>query len=201
MVTDNPSSGMTRASLLTRARRRDPVAWGELVDLYGPLIAHWCRRCGLDSHASADCVQDVFVAVSGALDRFRSSRTSGSFRAWLWTITSNKIRDHARRDVRYEEAAGGSTALRAINQVVDLASFPTDDSSDDQQINDLVSRGLQQVRGEFAEKTWSIFERTVVDGVLTSQVAQEFGVTPATVRQSRSRILRRLRQQLGDLEA
>ena len=44
-----------------------------------------------------------------------------------------------------------------------------------------------------------MFARAVMDGITTLQVADEFEVSAATVRQTRSRILRRLRQQLGDL--
>lgn len=66
-------------------------------------------------------------------------------------------------------------------------------------VNDLVARAIEQIRDEFALRTWRMFDRAVVDGVTTAQVAEEFEVTAATVRQTRSRILRRLRQQLGDL--
>ena len=36
-------------------------------------------------------------------------------------------------------------------------------------------------------------------GEATESVAEEFGISPAAVRQARSRVLRRLRQQLGDV--
>jgi len=58
---------------------------------------------------------------------------------------------------------------------------------------------LEQVRAEFKPKTWKIFERTVVDQLPTDIVAKEFNVSAATVRKIRSRVLRRLRLQLGDL--
>ncbi len=63
-----------------------------------------------------------------------------------------------------------------------------------------MARAMEQVRGEFETKTWSIFLRSVVDQVSTEIVAKEFNVQSATVRQVRSRILRRLREQLGDLD-
>jgi RNA polymerase sigma-70 factor (ECF subfamily) len=63
----------------------------------------------------------------------------------------------------------------------------------------VVSRGLEQIRPEFHAKTWVAFWRTVVDGQATSLVAAELELTPASIRQAKSRILRRLRQQLGDL--
>ncbi|MGN6547286.1 MAG: RNA polymerase sigma factor [Aureliella sp.] len=193
------SSEMTRASLLSRVRARDSFAWSELVDLYGPLVAYWCSRSGLDSHASADCVQEVFLSVSHALPRYRPQRASGSFRGWLWTITANKIKDAVRSDNRRVSAAGGSTAHRALEQVADRAEV-SDEPTEATQLDAIVARGLAQIECQFETKTWQIFWRNVIDEAPADIVAGEFGVSPAAVRQVRSRVLRRLRQQLGDVE-
>ncbi|MEM8733143.1 MAG: sigma-70 family RNA polymerase sigma factor [Planctomycetota bacterium] len=195
-----PDSQSTRLSLLSRARERDSVAWSELVDLYGPLIAHWCYRCGFDSHQTADCVQDVFAAVARSLSDYKAQRESGAFRAWLWTITSNKIRDSLRRRRQSPTPSGGSTALAQLEQVPGETEIPESEPTERDQLDELVSRGLEQVRAEFEPRTWDIFRRSVVDQVATAIVAGEFCVTPAAVRQARSRVLRRLRQQLGDVE-
>ena len=92
-VLADQSSNATRSSLLQRAAQRDAQAWRELVDLYGPLVAHWCRRCQLDSHSAADCVQDVFASVAVALEQFQPKQSSGSFRAWLW-MASLQVKWH-----------------------------------------------------------------------------------------------------------
>src|SRR5688500_9229018 len=86
-MTTTTSTGGTRLSLLARARARETTAWSELVRLYAPLVAHWCRRCGLDSHDAADCMQEVFAAVASSLGTYKPRDANGSFRAWLWTIT------------------------------------------------------------------------------------------------------------------
>ena len=197
-MTTQSSSNATRSSLLQRAVQRDARAWRELVDLYGPLVAHWCRRCSLDSHATADCMQDVFAAVVVALEQFSPQRTSGSFRAWLWTITRNKLRDHFRRNSKSAAATGGSTAMTFMQHTVDPVSVPDDEPTGDIQLQQLTSRALTQVQSEFESRTWQAFWRSVVDGIATADVAGEFEMSEATVRQCRSRVLRRLRQQLGD---
>lgn len=198
MMTD-PSSNATRSSLLQRAAQRDAQAWRELVDLYGPLVAHWCRRCSLDVHSAADCVQDVFASVAVALEQYSPQRKSGSFRAWLWTITRNKLRDHFRRSERSAAATGGSTAMGLMQQVIDPTTVPDDEPTGDLQLQQLTSRALSQVQSEFEPRTWQAFWRSVVDGIATGEVARELEMSEAAVRQSRSRILRRLRQQLGDV--
>lgn len=190
----------TRASLIARVRERESQAWYQLVDLYGPLVAHWCHQCGLDSHATADRLQEVFTSVAQGLDRYQPQRSSGSFRGWLWTITRNKIRDAIRRDARHVAAKGGSSAVGQLQRIPDQPRLPELEPSASEPLNALVARGLQQVRGEFEPRSWAIFERSVIDGQATARVAEEFQVKPASVRQIRSRILRRLRQQLGDLE-
>lgn len=193
------SSQATRSSLLLRASQRDAQAWRELVDLYGALVTYWCRQCQIDSHAAADCVQEVFASVAVSLETFQPQRTAGSFRAWLWTITRNKLRDHFRRIARMPNATGGSTAFGLMQQVTDPVPVPEEEPTGEIQLQELTSRAMRQVQSEFEARTWQAFWRSVVDGIATDEVARELQMSAATVRQSRSRILRRLRQQLGDL--
>ncbi len=193
------SSHATRSSLLHRARQRDALAWRELVDLYGPLIAYWCRQCRIDDHSTADCVQDVFASVAIAIDAFQPERSAGSFRAWLWTITRRKVLDHLRRANRSPNATGGSTAFGLLQQVVDVNTIPEEEPTGELQLQLLTKRGLAQVESEFEPKTWQAFWRSAVDGIATEIVARELNISSAAVRQSRSRILRRIRQQMGDL--
>ena len=197
--TESASSGKTRASLISRARDRHPDAWSELLDLYGPLVAHWCLRCGMDSHSTADCVQEVFASVSRSLAQYSAERRSGAFRGWLWTITSNKIKDEMRRRARGIQAIGGSTALDALQNVADVASLPSEEPSSQLELSRHIARGLMQIKAEFEDRTWAIFERTMIDQIPTEIVATEFGITSSAVRQVRSRVLRRLRLQIGDI--
>ena len=197
VVAASISSDGTRSSLLRRAKARDEAAWGEIVDLYAPLVHYWCGRCGLNPDESADCVQDVFWSVARSLGNFESQRSDGSFRAWLWTITANRARDVMRKEGRHQ-ATGGSTAMQSMQLVPDQRSIPDDEPTSELERSQLLLRAIAQIRGEFTERSWEIFERSVVDGIATELVAQQFSITAATVRQTRSRILRRLRQQLGD---
>lgn len=98
----------TIASLLAAAKLRDAAAWRRLVELYAPLVFHWCQCASLAPKDAADVVQEVFRSVAGALDRFECSSRLGSFRGWLVTITTNKIRDLARRTAKQPVAVAGS---------------------------------------------------------------------------------------------
>ncbi len=192
------STNATRASLLERVIARDDQAWRQFVSLYGPLIAHWCRGCCLDSLSTADVMQEVFMAVSGGIDRFRSSPGSGAFRGWLWSITRNKVIDWHRNSFRPLDASGGSDAQKRLQNLIDPISIPEEEPSSDDALTELTRRALLQIEHEFQPRTWAAFWRSAVDGLTSEQVASDLQITAATVRQARSRILRRLRKYLAD---
>src|SRR5437773_255782 len=79
----------TSSTLLERARRQDPLAWGRLVDLYTPLVWRWCRRLNVKPDDTEDVCQEVLRAVHRALPEFRRDRPGYSFRGWLRAITLN----------------------------------------------------------------------------------------------------------------
>ena len=192
------STNATRASLLGRVIERDQIAWEQFVDLYGPLVAYWCRERQMDAATVADIVQDVFLSVSISIGGFRSLPGAGAFRSWLWKITRSKVIDTLRRQSGIVQAEGGTVNLRTMNDLSDPNSLPDDDPTDQQALSELTSRALEQIRDEFESRTWLAFWRSTVDGVSSDVVAKELGISPAGVRQSRSRILRRLRQFLNE---
>ena len=62
----------------------------------------------------------------------------------------------------------------------------------------LFLRGLDLIRGEFEERTWQAFWRTAVEGRAPRDVAVEMSMTSGAVRVAKSRVLQRLREELGD---
>jgi RNA polymerase sigma-70 factor (ECF subfamily) len=83
--------------------------------------------------------------------------------------------------------------------VAESLSDNPDEYTDKAQLNSLHRRGIELVRCQFEERTWQLFWLTVVEERPTSEVAVEFDISANAVRQARSRVLRRLRQELGDV--
>lgn len=192
------TSGSTSLTLLDRIRKDDPRAWHRLVQLYAPLIFRWCRRWQIRSEDAADVSQEVFRTVAAKIAAFRRDRPGDRFRAWLWTITRNKIGDHFRRQERQPAALGGSDAQQRFLQIPEQLS--EDDSSTD--ARSLVHRALDLIRPHFEERTWQAFWRAAVQGHSPKEIAGDLGVTPDAVRVAKSRVLRRLREELpeGDID-
>lgn len=195
---------LTSLSLLGRAHGGDDIAWHRIVRLYTPLVLHWCRRWGIRGADADDIVQEVFQSAATGLENFRRDRPGDSFRGWLRGIARNKLMDFFRRRDIEPPAAGGSTMNARIQSIPDtLISFAAtteqEDPEDSRAISELFRHALNQVRAEFEERTWQAFWRTTVDDQRPVDVAREIGLSPAAVRMAKCRVLRRVRQELGEL--
>lgn len=195
---DDPSFEDTSASLLSGVRNSDPDAWQRLLGVYGPLVYHWCERTGLKAADSADVMQEVFMAVSRSVHRFQKVNESDSFRGWLWTVTRNKVRDFCRKKAREIHAHGGSNAYLQLAEVSEGLSDDSLTVTSPREFSGVLHRALEQVRAEFEDRTWTAFWRSAVDGESTKDIAASMDISANGVRQAKSRVLRRLRQELGE---
>jgi RNA polymerase sigma-70 factor (ECF subfamily) len=193
LPSEGPSS--TSLSLLDRVKARDQEAWRRLVQIYGPLVYQWCHRWELRAEDVADIFQEVFQGVAAQIAGFHRDRAGDTFRGWLWSITRHKILDHFRRQGRQPVAAGGSEAQQRMLELPE----PPPDSDPSMSTGSVVHRALEQIKGEFQEQTWTAFWRAIVDGHAPKDIAVDLGVSPDAIRVAKSRVLRRLRQELQDL--
>jgi RNA polymerase sigma-70 factor (ECF subfamily) len=60
-------------------------------------------------------------------------------------------------------------------------------------------RALESIQGEFEGRTWQAFWQVQMDGRTTEEVGAALGMTPAAVRKAKFRVLRRLREEMGEL--
>ena len=166
--------------------------------LYSPLVRHWCRQWGIAEHEVADVTQEVFAAVVSSLGQFRPDQPGTTFRGWMRGITRHKLLNLAR--ARGEAAVGGTDAQVRLQEVpapadeVELSESPAD-------VTALYQRALRLVQHQVEDRTWTAFWRTTVDSRSTAEVAAELGITPNAVRLAKSHVLRRLREEMGELIA
>jgi RNA polymerase sigma-70 factor (ECF subfamily) len=195
----NPSDS-TSSSLLCRAQAREPEAWQRLMALYSPLVRHWCRQAGVPKYEIPDASQEVFAAVASSLGTFRSDHPGTTFRAWMRAIARRRLWRRARR--RCEPAVGGTDLQKRLEQV----PAPADEdelelSESPVEVTGLYRRALRQVQHQFEDRTWTAFWRVTVENRSPAEVAAELGITANAVRQAKSRVLRRLREEMGELTA
>ena len=190
-------SDRTSSSLLVRVKARDQAAWGRLVQLYTPLVLNWCRRHGLQKADAADVSQEVFRTLAASIADYQHDRHGDSFRGWLFMVTRSRMIDFQRREARAPVGQGGSTAQALIAGV---AESPDESSvTDDQDNLILVRRAIDLVLEKSKEKNRQAFLRVVVSGDHPADVANDLGMSVNAVYLAKSHILRRLRDEFGDL--
>jgi RNA polymerase sigma-70 factor (ECF subfamily) len=188
----------TRASLLLRLRdHQDQEAWRQFVEIYSALIYGFARKRGLQDADAADLMQEVLQSVSGAVGRLDYDPERGSFRAWLYTITRNKLNTFLDRQRRQVRATGDSNA----QAILEAQAGPDEASLWDAEFErGLFQWAAQRVHEVTGEGPWQAFWRTAVDGKNPKDVAHDLKMSVGAVYVAKSRVLAQIREQVRQVQ-
>ncbi len=191
----------TSRSLIAQVQSKDPVAWERLVSLYSPLVYYWCQKMNLPGQDVPDVFQEVFQSVLRKISDFKKNKNEGTFRGWLRVVTRNKVLDFYRKKAKEPQPVGGTDAHQQFEQIpIDLGQL--DDPESDRKLKSVYEQIFQtavdRIRSSFNDRTWKAFWGVVVDGKTATEVGEELDMKPGTVRVSKSRVLHRLKQEMGD---
>jgi RNA polymerase sigma factor (sigma-70 family) len=194
LMIDPPSSAHTRPSLLLRVRdARDTEAWQSFVDTYAPLVYRYARRRGLQDADAADLAQEVLLETARCLRSFVYQPERGRFRDWLGALTHRKLaRFWARRK---REAA--LTSEEPVEEVCDQSAAPPPDAEWTEAFNaQVLQAALERVRPCFEPPTWRAFAGVWLNSRPAPEVADELNVPIEAVYLAKSRVLKRLREEV-----
>lgn len=189
----------TRESLLVLVRSpENREAWDQFVALYRPVIYRLARRRGLQDADAQDLAQQVLMAVASAIGSWKKANESVRFRHWLRRVARNAIVNAlARRP--HDRAAGGSSVQEL------LLDQPHGDAESEAEIEleyrrELYLRAARIVRGDVEPETWRAFEMTVIENHSSEEAAALLERPVGTIYAGRSRVMRRLREAVRELE-
>jgi RNA polymerase sigma-70 factor (ECF subfamily) len=171
--------------------------WRRLDDLYRPLLRAWMARAGVPASDVDDLSQDVLLVVFREVGGFER-RGPGAFRGWLRTILAHRVRDYIRGQKYRPTATGDSDFLRRLDELESPESALSKlwDREHDEHV---AAALMRRVQGDFAPATWQAFVRHVLEGEPAARVAAELGLSLNSVLLAKSRVLKRLRQELAGL--
>lgn len=188
----------TRPSLLLRIRDpRDRQAWTEFCALYRPVICRMAMTRGLQVADAEDLSQQVLLSISSAIDRYVPDASDARFRTWLKTIARNAIVNAlTRRPV--DSAHGGSG-------VIDLLHAQPDESGETQVLvreyrREIFRVAASMIRDDFQPETWQAFWESTVNNQSVESVAKRMGRSVGSVYTARSRVIKRLREKVQELD-
>lgn len=193
-----PEFPETNESLIVQVR--DPsnrAAWDQFEQLYRPVIFRIARAKGLQHADALDLVQQVLISISSAIDRFNKQHEGVRFRNWLGRITRNAILKALTRQPR-DRASGGSDVLDILSEIP--ADPETEALINLEYRRELFQRAAQQVRSQSQEVTWLAFEMTELQQISIERTSALLQISTGSVYAARSRIMRRIRNTIQQLE-
>lgn len=188
----------TSTSLLIRIQNKEILAWSRFMELYTPLIRDWCKKPGgkLNRQDRQDATQEVFVKAAKAIKDFDIHREGRSFRAWLRVITTNVINDFLEKRAKRKDVDRLMSDSGPIKETYGL-SFELSEDPNEKQV--LLRQVLKSIKPQFSDRDWEILNLLVNAGKNSTEVASIMGVSGAVVRQVKSRILKRIREEYETL--
>ena len=189
----------TRNSLIARLSDvADVEAWEEFSEVYRPLVVRMARAKGLQQADAEDLAQTVLISVSKAIERWDPNGPA-KFRTWLKRITDNATLNALTR--AKPDRAAGSTS---VTQLLNTAPHPQDANSALLQLEyrrEVLHWAARKIRDEFTETTWKAFWLTAVDGQPAEAVGKVLGRNRGSIYAAKSRVMRRLLQQIDQFES
>ncbi len=190
----------TRHSLIFRLPDKgDAEAWEQFVAIYEPLVYRLARGNGFQDADAREIVQEVLVAVAGAVERFKPDPELGRFRDWLFRIARNLMLKFLTRRKYRPLGTGDSGVAELLQQHVDPVG--TESATFELEYRREVFRwAADQVRQQVHERTWRAFWLVSVEGRVTADVARELKMSVGAVHIAQSRVRGRLREAVAELE-
>ncbi|MCS7468465.1 sigma-70 family RNA polymerase sigma factor [Stieleria sp. ICT_E10.1] len=188
----------TRPSLLMRIRDpRDRQAWSEFSDLYRPVVCRMARHRGMQPADADDLAQQVLMAISRAIEGFTPDHGQAKFRTWLKTIARRAIINALTRNAP-DRAIGGSDVIDLLHQ--QPAADEQTQTLMMQYRREIFLVAASQIREEFQDETWQAFWSSVVLGQDVQRVAESLNRSRGSVYTARSRVMKRLKDKVQELD-
>ena len=162
------------------------------------MLYRFVRGRGLQDADAADLVQDVMRSVGSAIERLDYDRQKGGFRAWLFTITRNKLYSFFEKRARTGQGRGNTDELEQLKNTP-TKDDPLSDRWEAEHQRQLAARAMETIKETADPKTWLAFYGTAVEGHGAKEVGDRLGMSGGAVYVARSRITAKLRDEVQRL--
>lgn len=189
----------TSPSLLLAVRSlSNQESWRRFVAIYEPLISRWLRSRGCVPDKIPDVISDIYLKLLNHLPSFIYDPQK-SFRGWLKCVAENAFLDSQKRASNRNEKNLEGTVL---DRLVDQDSYQSYEQRllDDfiEKLDERVAKSqdiVTRVKKRVAEKTWSAFVLTEIDGLTCAEAATILNMGESSVYVARFRIRNQLHRE------
>ena len=196
----------TRASLLSRLKDwDDQQSWQDFHDTYWKLIYSVALKAGLSDAEARDVVQETELTVAKRMREFKYDPALGSFKGWLLHTTRWRIADLLRK--RGPQAspapppADGDARTATVERVPDPNALDWQSLWDEEWEKNVMDAALGRVKCKVNSKDYQMFDLYVLKNWSVADITRTLGVSVHQVYQARSRVGKRLKQEVAYLES
>ena len=181
------SKAVSERELLERLRRKDPEAQRLFYERHVGYLTAVCSRYVPDRPDIKDILQDAFVQMFGAVDRFEY-RGEGGLRAWAGRIVVN-------RALKWLKAKG---RLSFVNELPDV---PEDEPTDIQKVPPEVLQGFIKALPDGYRTVFNLF---VFEKKSHKEIAELMGIkedsSASQFFRARAQLARQIKKYIKDHE-
>ena len=179
----------TPRSLLERIRANpsDRELIGRLLDYCQDYFVCWARRFFGNDQDAEDFLQELFLRVCQEMPRFQYD-PERRFRGWLFTMARNLASEMREKRQRQRTNELPSSACASGNGEPEIVEKEFRGS--------VLQRVKGTIRRDFDPKTWQAFEALTFEGKTVQEVTRAFQMSEAAVYMAKSRVLKRLREEI-----
>ncbi|MFT7486876.1 MAG: RNA polymerase sigma factor (sigma-70 family) [Candidatus Paceibacteria bacterium] len=188
-------------SFVKRLRARDPQAWFELWETFGPVLRSQLHRWGrgrIGQETVQDLSQETLTALSSAIDRHDPNK-GARFSTWLLAIARYTLGDEM--DRRNAQKRGEGVKPKSLED--EFRAYSPDVGPGEAYERDVfdakVGAALRGLERECDFLDFSVYRMRVFDGHTGRKVAEDLGISPPTVSRRLASVRKLFRERLFDV--
>jgi RNA polymerase sigma factor (sigma-70 family) len=183
-----------------RLRARDPAAWFELWENFGPVLRGQLAKWGkghIGPETVKDLSQETLAALSSAIDRHDPER-GARFSTWLLAIAHHSF--CGEMDRRSAQKRGAGRRAKSLDDEGEgTSSELAPDAAYEREIFDAkVAAALRSTERDCGFADFAVFRARVLEGKPGRSVAEALALSEATVSRRAAAVRERLRARLSE---
>lgn len=186
-----------------RLRARDPEAWFELWETFGPVLETQLRRWGgsrIGPETVRDLSQETLTALSDAIDRHDPSK-GARFSTWLLAIARHILSGELDRRHAQKRGAGQRAGSLDPGSAPSDPTAPPDRDYEQALFAAKVAAAVRKVEHAADFLDFTVYRMRVFEGQSGQSVAQALGLSEPTVSRRMAKLREQLRASLAEVVA
>lgn len=190
-------------SFVNRLRAKDPAAWFELWEVFGPVLEAQLSKWGrgrIGRETVRDLSQETLAALSDSIDRYDPAK-GARFSTWLLAIAKHTLGDEIDRRMAQKRGSGKKAAALDEAWMAHASGARPDADYEAAVFRAKVCAAIRAVEKESDFADFQVFRLRILESQSGKAVAQSLGTSEPTVSRRLSRVRARVRSRLSEIVA